>query len=153
MLINFPGTIRVRDLVSELAPFFADLREWGVETLTSVALWLQTSSAEGERKLIQLPGSIVVSDLPGRIFAVTNMLELNGIDVVEELEVSLQAWRGPERGQVWGKDGFIGRLYYDAVGASQLEKQARVRRGGITFKYRPEDQDVNLFAVMFGHDD
>ncbi len=153
MLINFPGTIRVRDLVSELAPFFSELREWGVETLTSVALWLQTSSAQSERKLIQLPGTIVVSDLPRRICAVTNMLELNGIDMVEEFEVSLQAWRGAERGQVWGEDGFIGRLYYDTVEASQLGKQARARRAGIIFKYRPEDQDVNLFAVMFGHDD
>lgn len=159
MIINLPGVIRVQNLAKELAPVSTALVEAEADTLTGVAISLQQSwndssgRTAGERRLMQYPGSMKTTDLPTLVVAAVKLLEMNGIEAVSEIEISLQAWRGDERAQIWGEDGFIKRMFFDQASEAEGVELTRVLRAGTAIKYRPNDKEVNLLAVMFGHDD
>ncbi len=159
MLINFPGIIHVANFDTEFAPLSETLREIEAERLTGLAVsltctWGNTSSqAVAERRRMQYPETISINDFPAFGVALMNMLESHRIEAIEELEFSFQAWRGSERAQVWGEDGFIQRMFFDSDPGLDHGEQTRARRPGTTIKYRPDEQEVNIFAVLFGHDD
>jgi hypothetical protein len=158
MLINFPGTIRVANLATEFAPLSETLRDIEAESLTSVEVsltctWGNTSAqAPNERRHMQYPGSLTADEFSELGARLMNMLVAHGVEGIEELEISFQAWRGSERAQVWGEDGFIHRMFFDPT-PKEGGTQKRVRRPGSTIRYRPHEQEVNIFAVLFGHDD
>lgn len=158
MHIEFPGVISVRNLPMELAAFLATFSEEQVEVVTGVAIsfWPRQANKPKEigarRKFVQLPGSIPVISLAALLREIMKMFERAGIDAVEDLEISLQAWRGNERAQVWGEDGVIKPMSFDQA-PGDGGGTARLRRPGITLKYRPHEKEVNILAVMFGHDD
>ena len=158
MLINFPGTIRVADLASEFAPLSETLREIEAESLSGVEVSLTctwgnaSAQAPNERRRMQYPEPLSADELSALGVALMNMLLVHGIEVIEELEISFQAWRGSERAQVWGEDGFIHRMFFDPS-PNEGGAPTRVRRPGSTIKYRPHEQEVNILAVLFGHDD
>jgi hypothetical protein len=158
MLINFPGTILVVNLATEFARLSEILRDIEAESLTSVEVSLtctwgnKSPQAPDERRRMQYPEPLSADELSALGVALMNMLVTHGVEVIEELEISFQAWRGSERAQVWGADGFIHRMFFDPS-SNEGGAQTRVRRPGSTIRYRPHEQEVNIFAVLFGHDD
>jgi hypothetical protein len=158
MIINLPGKIRVEHLASELFPVWEAVRDMEADTLTTVAISFRNffrgnPIGSDHRRLMQYQGSIEAAAFPAIVTSMIRMLRESDVELVDELEFSFQAWRGEERAQVWGEDGFIKQMVFDAQPGSDGGVNVRVCRPDTSVRYRPHDKQVNLFAVLFGHDD
>lgn len=158
MIINLPGKIRVEHLASELFPVCEAVRDMEADTLTSVAISFRyfckgNPIGSDHRRHMQYQGSIEAADFPAIVISMSRTLRMNDVELVEELEFSFQAWRGEERAQVWGEDGFIRQMVFAEQPGSDGGPSIRICCPGTSVRYRPHDKEVNLFAVMFGHDD
>jgi hypothetical protein len=52
-----------------------------------------------------------------------------------------------------GRERSIERIVFGQETRPQEGAKIRVRRFGTSVQCRPNDKEVNLFAVLFGHDD
>ncbi len=104
--------------------------------------------------LIELTGNVRPEDLSKIIAPIAALLAEQGVAKMNSIKLNFLAWGvSGERRQLVGSDGHITSLAFDAESIAATLALKFKMPDTLSFRDRPDDMDVSMFAVGARHDD
>lgn len=104
--------------------------------------------------LFLFPGQTELALLTTPLNLLIQDLHAAGVTYVSEVQISLLGFDQESRFQIHNRRGEISQILYDRQrDGAGVALPNWVRRPGREIARRPDDQDINPFALLMGHDD